>query len=63
VVDSILDIVEEDISKPRPGSRDGVQGVVVIQGKVTELLDVDAVVRAAAPDLMAAVSRHGGQFA
>ena len=60
VVDRIIDIVDEPVTQERPGSRDGVKAVVVIQGKVTEMLDVEAVVRSAAPDLLAAYHRYGG---
>ncbi len=45
VVERILDIVEDDLGTRRPSSRDGVLGSFVVQGKVTELLDVDGVIR------------------
>jgi two-component system chemotaxis sensor kinase CheA len=42
VVDAIEDVVEEEFSATRRGGRSGVLGSAVIQGKVTELLDADA---------------------
>jgi two-component system chemotaxis sensor kinase CheA len=49
IVDQILDIVENSLANPRPPGRPGVLGTVVIAGKVTELLDVEAVLRRAQP--------------
>ncbi len=40
LVDRIHDVVEEDLAGMRPGTRRGVRGSMVLQGKVTELLDV-----------------------
>jgi two-component system, chemotaxis family, sensor kinase CheA len=45
VVERILDIVDEDISKQQAASRDGILGTVVIQGRVTELLDLEGLIR------------------
>lgn len=45
VVDQILDVVENTTTARRPASRPGVLGTVVVQGKVAELLDVQAVIR------------------
>ncbi|MGA2448124.1 MAG: chemotaxis protein CheW [Polyangiaceae bacterium] len=45
VVDRILDIVEDDVSVKAAGSREGILGAAVIQGKVTDMLDVHAVIR------------------
>jgi len=45
VVDRILDIVEEDLAKQQPASREGVQGCLAIQGRVTEILDLEGLVR------------------
>ncbi len=45
VVDQILDIVKESLSAQRPPSRDGVMATVVIQNRVTELLDIEALVQ------------------
>ncbi len=50
VVDRILDIVEDDLSVTRPGSRAGVKTCVVLQERVTEIIDVPAVLRMADPD-------------
>jgi two-component system, chemotaxis family, sensor kinase CheA len=50
IVDQIIDIVEEALGQPRPPGRAGMLGSVVIQGRVTELLDVDAVLRCAGPN-------------
>lgn len=44
VVDRILDIVEEEIKVTRKSSAHGLLGSAVIQHKVTDLLDVDALV-------------------
>jgi two-component system chemotaxis sensor kinase CheA len=49
IVDEILDIVDDSIEKRRPPGRAGVLGTVVIMGRVTELLDVEAVLRHAHP--------------
>ena len=49
VVERILDIVEDDLSTRRPASRKGVLGSIVVQGKVTEILDVDGIIRAQEP--------------
>jgi len=46
VVGRILDIVHETISLKPTGARQGVRGTAVIQGRVTELLDVQAALRA-----------------
>jgi two-component system chemotaxis sensor kinase CheA len=51
VVGRILDIAEETIESRSRGSRPGVSFTAVIQGRVTEFLDVEAIVRSAAPDL------------
>ena len=47
VVERILDIVQPDGGAEGPPSRPGVERTAVIQGHVTELLDVEALVRAA----------------
>lgn len=53
VVERILDIVEDDFSTRRPASRKGVLGSIVVQGKVTEILDVDGIIRAQDPTFFA----------
>ncbi len=50
IVDQILDIVKDKADIGRPSTRDGVLGSCVIQGKVTELLDVRGVIRMAEPE-------------
>src|SRR5579884_3996211 len=49
VVERILDIVEEVVRIQRPSPAPGLVGSAVIQSRVTEVLDVDAFVRAAEP--------------
>jgi two-component system chemotaxis sensor kinase CheA len=49
VVGSINDIVEEAVTVTRDERGDGILGSAVIQDKVTDLLDVPAVIRAADP--------------
>ncbi|HTU48965.1 MAG TPA: chemotaxis protein CheW [Acidobacteriaceae bacterium] len=49
VVERILDIVEDDLATRRPVSREGVLGSFVVQGKVTEILDVDGIIRVQDP--------------
>jgi two-component system chemotaxis sensor kinase CheA len=49
IVDQILDIVEDTLASPRPPGRPSILGTVVIAGRVTELLDVEAVLRRAMP--------------
>src|SRR5262249_42623882 len=48
IVDRILDIVEQDSDVQGPASRPGVACTAVIQGHVTEVLDVAALLQAAA---------------
>ena len=47
IVERILDIVEQDTSVQGPSSRPGVECTAVIQGHVTEMLDVEALIRTA----------------
>jgi len=49
VVERILDIVEEDVVIERVAERAGILGSAVVQQRVTDLLDVEGVVRAAHP--------------
>ena len=51
VVDRILDIVEETLVSRSPANRPGVLFTAVIQGRVTEFLDVEGILRSADPDL------------
>ena len=45
VVEDILDIVQQSATLERAGAREGVQGTMILQELVTELLDVDALLR------------------
>jgi two-component system chemotaxis sensor kinase CheA len=47
VVDRILDIVEENLVIQKPSHKEGIQGSMVIQGRVTDLLDIQSVARSA----------------
>jgi two-component system, chemotaxis family, sensor kinase CheA len=49
VVDRILDIVDEDVVLDRMAERAGILGTAVVQKRVTDMLDVKGVVRAAHP--------------
>lgn len=49
VVSSINDIVEEAVTVKRDSAHDGILGSAVIQNRVTDLLDVAAVIRSADP--------------
>lgn len=44
IVERILDIVQENISNPQPSTREGVKGSLVIQGRVTEMLDLEGLI-------------------
>ncbi|WP_375512694.1 chemotaxis protein CheA [uncultured Nostoc sp.] len=52
VVDRILDIVEEPLTIKGIPSRPGVLFCAVIQGKITEILDIETVIRMANPHLL-----------
>jgi two-component system, chemotaxis family, sensor kinase CheA len=54
VVDRILDIVEENPTIERPAARPGILGSAVVQGRVTEVLDVGGGVSAIEPTLSSA---------
>ena len=45
----IADIVDEDLKARRAGSRDGVKGCAVIRDRVTEILDLEALIQLADP--------------
>jgi two-component system chemotaxis sensor kinase CheA len=47
IVERILDIVEQDGDVRGPSSRRGVEHTAVIQGRVTEMLDVEELIRTA----------------
>ena len=46
IVERIIDVVEENLSKQRPSSRRGVAASAVIQGRITEVLDVEKLIHA-----------------
>ena len=48
-MERILDIVSEQVTVLRRCARPGVRGTAVIQQRVTDLLDVDAILRATEP--------------
>src|SRR5262249_44684783 len=50
VVDRILDIAEESLESRSAGQRPGVLFQTVIQGRVTEFLDLEGIMRNAEPD-------------
>jgi two-component system chemotaxis sensor kinase CheA len=50
MVERILDIVEEALQVQSPGTRSGVTGSAVIHGRVTELLDVENLIRGVLPE-------------
>ena len=49
VVDRILDIVEEVATVHQPSERTGIVGSIVVQGAVTDLLDVARIIESVAP--------------
>lgn len=54
VVDRIVDIVEDAVAILRPATRAGVRGSAVIQGRVTDLLDVPDIIRGIDPSFFVA---------
>lgn len=52
VVDQILDIVEEPLTIKGIPSREGILFSTVIQGKITEILDIEAIIRKTNPYLL-----------
>ena len=56
MVGKINDIVQEAISVRREVRREGVSGSVVIQDRVTDLLDVPGIIRAADPEFYQAAN-------
>jgi hypothetical protein len=53
VVGPIVDIVEEVVGVRRPSSREGILECAVIRDRVTELLDIDYVIKLAGPSVFA----------
>ncbi|HEY7426517.1 MAG TPA: chemotaxis protein CheW [Gemmataceae bacterium] len=52
VVDRILDIAEESLASRSAAHRPGVLFTAVVQGRVTEFLDVEGILRSTDPDLI-----------
>ncbi len=52
IVERIIDIVEEAVTVQRGANRTGVLGTIVVQDRVTDLLDVENVVQAADPSFL-----------
>ena len=52
IVERIIDIVEEAVTVKRGANRTGVLGTIVVQDRVTDLLDVESVVQAADPSFL-----------
>jgi two-component system, chemotaxis family, sensor kinase CheA len=52
VVERIIDIVDEAISVKRGANRPGVLGTIVVQDRVTDLLDIESVVQSADPSFL-----------
>ena len=50
VVDKIIDIVEETVTIKKGSAGKGLLGSAVVQGKVTDMLDVEGVIRQADPE-------------
>ena len=59
VVDRILDIVEEEIQVERVDEQRGVLGSAVVQKRVTDLLDVQELLRSRQPGFSKAVGAGG----
>jgi len=57
VVGKINDIVQESLTVKRDASRDGILGSAVVQDKVTDLLDVIGIIRAADPTFYGASNK------
>jgi two-component system chemotaxis sensor kinase CheA len=53
VVGKINDIVHQSVTVNRQAGRDGILGSAVIQDRVTDLLDVAGIIRAADPSFYA----------
>jgi two-component system chemotaxis sensor kinase CheA len=49
VAHRIADIIDENLKARRAGSRDGVRSCAVIRDRVTEILDLESLIRLADP--------------
>jgi two-component system chemotaxis sensor kinase CheA len=58
VVHRILDIIDQRIDVTRPRSRAGVRACIVLRDRVTELIDVEEVVRMADPEFFERTSQE-----
>jgi two-component system chemotaxis sensor kinase CheA len=58
VVDQILDTVESSLANLRPATRAGVAGSLVIDGRVTEILDLDVICAGLIPAIQATAAVH-----
>ena len=56
IVAAIVDVVEEAIVTRARAQRDGVLHTAVIDGRVTELIDIDGIIRTDVADLRPAVA-------
>ena len=52
VVERIIDIVDEAVTVKRGANRPGVLGTIVVQDRVTDLLDIESVVASADPSFL-----------
>ncbi len=52
IVERIIDIVEESVTVKRGANRKGVLGTIVVQDRVTDLLDIENVVESADPSFL-----------
>ena len=55
IVDDILDIVDQNLELQREVGEDGVIGSAIVQGQVTDVLDVRSLVNMLDPTLFGAV--------
>ncbi len=60
VVGHLVDIVDTAVEARPVGRRPGIRGSAIVQGRVVELLDVDAVLAAALPEVWAHEAAAGG---
>jgi two-component system, chemotaxis family, sensor kinase CheA len=56
IVERIIDIVEESVSVKRGANRPGMLGTIVVQDRVTDLLDIESVVQSADPSFLVETS-------
>ena len=61
IVDEVVDIVEQHVTIERRARTPGVAGSAVIQERVTDILDIDAVVALAGLDLDQAPALAGAE--